>query len=260
MNKTQKKPANVKQIEPDPEEEGGDFWSNEQDFSNENNGSKSATASQARNTSSKNSLQNDSQLEDSDDRDSMVSLEKTSEDNSPTRHVSAKSQKSQSSTVNVAMAFHSTAQANANLINEHLKEINSNLNIVMLTESVPHRIQTRLRLVEQSDCMIVLVGCNFQKNSNCIELTQYAVSLDKQMYPVNFFYSYTPFGALGLLLGQRDLIRLSPEDTKQFCASLDELTSEISSLESGGLSKAEFSDMDFLQPDANLKFVDSRLR
>ena len=132
----------------------------------------------------------------------------------------------------------------------------------MLTESVSNRMHVRMNLIQQSDCIIVITTCNFQKNSNCIEIVHYARSINKKIYGVNFFYAFKPFGALGYILGnETELVQLNIDDLKLFNESLNKLAGlmNLDKVSDGVASESlmQFSNRNVITPTGSLKYLDN---
>ena len=160
------------------------------------------------------------------------------------------------------MTFHSTSQANANQIIDFFKENWKNFKIVMLTESVSNRMHVRMNLIQQSDCVLVITTCNFQKNYNCIEIVHYARSINKKLYGINFSYGFKPFGALGFILGnETELVQLRMDDAKLFNESLDKLAHLMNSDKTSDADASEslmnFTDRNVITPIASLKYQEN---
>ena len=163
-------------------------------------------------------------------------------------------------TINIILAFHSTSQANANEILSFMTERFKHFKIVMLTESVSNRLHVRMNLIKQSDALILITTCSFQRSHNCIELIHFANSIGKKIFAVNFFYSYKPFGALGFLLSAHtQLIQLNIDDANLLRNSLGDLGTIISKSQTdtrGDQWLLEFSDRNITTPIAQFKHAD----
>lgn len=95
----------------------------------------------------------------------------------------------------ISIVFHSSAKAKVDKIIDGFKLRNLNINI--LNENDPEKLSIRADSIRQTYALVVITSRDFQKTLSCMEILHYAKDLKLDIYSINPYSNYKPFGSLG---------------------------------------------------------------
>ena len=129
----------------------------------------------------------------------------------------------------ILIAHHSLSNNDAFIIKSYFERPGENFKVILIEEKSAflETLSNLSNLVLNCDAFVLLPSIEFQKNQHLIEIVYYGKDVSANIYSLNIFSNYKPFGALGAISmsSKKGIIQIVKDSN--FKTSMDDLIQVI---------------------------------